>query len=181
MSTLLYFRFLCRAQHQPIMSRCRFWFTIWFGILDVPRKLYWYSCRDFCRGGQRWCMIVNIEYLMKLTGSRRAGSITMVLAWIFLLFFSMVPFLDHFWTIFGACSALCKQRRINLITPFSLDVDLWRHVEHLLLRRAELRQFRFPLHVHKHFENLSCILLALRSLTHLPGTWDPISLTPIPE
>ena len=99
----------------------------------------------------------------------------------FSAFFSMVPFLDHFWTIFGTCWALCKQRRIDLITPFSLVVDLWRHVEHLLLRRAELRQFRFPLHVHKHFENLSCILLALRSLTHLPGTWDPISLTPIPD
>ena len=59
-------------------------------------------------------------------------------------------FLDHFWTIFGACWALCKQRRIDLITPFSLDVDLWRHVEHLLLRLAELWLFRFPLHVHKH-------------------------------
>ena len=63
-------------------------------------------------------MIVNIEYLMRLTGSLRAGSITTVLAWIFLPFFSMVPLLDHFWTIFGACWIRCKKRQIDLITLF---------------------------------------------------------------
>ena len=88
---------------------------------------------------------------------------------IFLLFFSMVPFL----IIFGPS---LEHARLFANKTNKFDHPVFTGRRSLETRgapsasSAELRQFRFPLHVHKHFENLSCILLALRSLTHLPGT-----------